>query len=66
MRFTMVIWMVEIIQVEARGIVEGLKLSWRRSYKQDEINHNNALLINIIRNGFASISNARKVRQIRE
>ncbi|MBA0676774.1 hypothetical protein Goari_018232, partial [Gossypium aridum] len=64
--FAMVTGMVEVFQVEARTMVEGLKLSWMKGYKQVQINYDNALLIDTIRNGFASISNIREVQLIHE
>ncbi|MBA0740174.1 hypothetical protein Gogos_013395 [Gossypium gossypioides] len=57
----MVIGMTEVFQVEARAVVEGLKLAWMKCYKHVEINCDNALLIDTICNGFGSISNIRKV-----
>ncbi|MBA0786559.1 hypothetical protein Gotri_026389 [Gossypium trilobum] len=64
--FAMVTGMAEVFQVEARAVVEGLKLAWMKGYKQVQINYDNALLIDTIRNGFASISNIREVQLIHE
>ncbi|MFQ6622279.1 hypothetical protein Gotur_002322 [Gossypium turneri] len=64
--FAMVTGMAEVFQVEARAVVEGLKLAWMKGYKQVQINYDNALLIDTIHNGFASISNIREVRLIHE
>ncbi|KAK5845809.1 hypothetical protein PVK06_002038 [Gossypium arboreum] len=64
--FAMVIGMADVFQVEVRVVVEGLKQAWMKGYKQVQINYNNALLIDTIRNGFASISNIREVRLIHE
>ncbi|MBA0703993.1 hypothetical protein Golax_016283 [Gossypium laxum] len=57
MGFNMVTEMDEIFKIEAQTIVEGMKLAWLKGYKQVEINCDNAMLIDTIRNGFASISN---------
>ncbi|MFQ6666122.1 hypothetical protein Gotur_032598 [Gossypium turneri] len=59
--FAMVTGMTKVFQVEARAVVEGLKLAWMKCYKHVEINCDNALLIDTICNGFGSISNIRDV-----
>ncbi|KAA3467341.1 endonuclease/exonuclease/phosphatase family protein [Gossypium australe] len=64
--FNMVTWMDEIFKIEARAIVEGMILAWLEGYKQVEINCDNAVLIDTICNGFASISNIAEVRLIHE
>ncbi|MBA0758181.1 hypothetical protein Gotri_021202 [Gossypium trilobum] len=56
--------MDEIFRIEARAIVEGMKLAWLKGYKQVEINCGNVMLIDTICNGFASISNIAEVRLI--
>lgn len=66
MGFAMKIGMANIFQVEALAILEGLKLVWQNGFKQVEVNGDNALLMDIIRNGFAAISNILKVRQMHE
>ncbi|KAH1073440.1 hypothetical protein J1N35_025768 [Gossypium stocksii] len=58
--------MDEIFMIEARAIVEGLKLAWLEGYKQVEINCDNGMLIDTICNGFAPISNIAEVRLIHE
>ncbi|MFQ6659700.1 hypothetical protein Gotur_028494 [Gossypium turneri] len=62
----MVTGMDEIFRIEARAIVEGMKLAWLKGYKQVEINCDNVMLINTICNEFASISNVAEVRLIHE
>ncbi|KAK5786085.1 hypothetical protein PVK06_040712 [Gossypium arboreum] len=64
--FAMATRIAEIFQVEARAIVEGMKLAWMKGYKQVEINCDNVLLIDTICNGFASISNIEEVWSIHE
>ncbi|MBA0696658.1 hypothetical protein Goari_003192 [Gossypium aridum] len=59
-------WMDEIFKIEARAIVEGMKLAWLKGFKQVEINYDNAMLIDTICNRFASISNIAEVRIIHE
>ncbi|MBA0696659.1 hypothetical protein Goari_003192, partial [Gossypium aridum] len=58
--------MDEIFKIEARAIVEGMKLAWLKGFKQVEINYDNAMLIDTICNRFASISNIAEVRIIHE
>ncbi|MBA0570929.1 hypothetical protein Golob_004529, partial [Gossypium lobatum] len=58
--------MDEIFKIEARTIVEGMKLAWLKGFKQVEINYDNAMLIDTICNGFASISNIAEVQIIHE
>ncbi|MBA0724270.1 hypothetical protein Golax_020972 [Gossypium laxum] len=64
--FNMVTGMDEIFRIEARAIVEGMKLAWLKGYKQVEINCDNVMLIDTIYNEFASISNIAEVRLIHE
>ncbi|MFQ6619525.1 hypothetical protein Gotur_000795 [Gossypium turneri] len=66
MDFNMVTEMDEIFKIEAQTIVEGMKLAWLKGYKQVEINCDNAMLIDTIHNGFASISNIVEVWLIQE
>ncbi|MBA0659879.1 hypothetical protein Goklo_011970 [Gossypium klotzschianum] len=56
----------DVFQIETRSVVEGLKLAWSKGFIQVEVNCDNAMLINTIRNGFASISNIAKVQLIHE
>ncbi|MBA0687018.1 hypothetical protein Goari_014581 [Gossypium aridum] len=49
--------MANIFQIEARAILEGLKLSWKRGFRQVEVESDNALLIDTIRNDFAENNN---------
>ncbi|MBA0645232.1 hypothetical protein Goklo_013354, partial [Gossypium klotzschianum] len=58
--------MADIFQIEARAILEGLKLAWMRGFRQVEVESDNALLIDSIRNGFAANSNTVEVQLIHE
>ncbi|MBA0742224.1 hypothetical protein Gogos_015302, partial [Gossypium gossypioides] len=62
----MVISMTNIFQIEARAILEGLKLSWKRGFRQVEVESDNALLIDTIRNDFAENNNTVEIRLIHE
>ncbi|MBA0572160.1 hypothetical protein Golob_002518, partial [Gossypium lobatum] len=62
----MVISMADIFQIEAQGILEGLKLAWMRGFRQVEMESDNALLIDTIRNDFVENSNIVEVRLIHE
>ncbi|MBA0708698.1 hypothetical protein Golax_023794 [Gossypium laxum] len=64
--FEMVTSMASIFQIEAQAILEGLKLAWMRGFRQVEVESNNALLIDTIRNNFAANSNTIEVRLIHE
>ncbi|MBA0815160.1 hypothetical protein Gohar_020925, partial [Gossypium harknessii] len=46
----MVTGMDEIFRIEARVIIEGMKLAWLKGYKQVEINCDNVMLTNTICN----------------
>ncbi|KAH1108523.1 hypothetical protein J1N35_012291 [Gossypium stocksii] len=50
----MVIGMAHVLEIEARAILEGLKLAWMRGFRQVEVESDNALLIDSIRNGFVA------------
>ncbi|MBA0574462.1 hypothetical protein Golob_001658 [Gossypium lobatum] len=64
--FKMVTVVSNVFQIEARAVVEGLKLIWSRGFKQVEVDCDNAMLIDTIRNGFALINNIEEVRLIHE
>ncbi|KAH1108370.1 hypothetical protein J1N35_012138 [Gossypium stocksii] len=55
--FEMVTSMAGIFQIEAQAILEGFKLAWMKGFKQVEVESNNALLIDTIRNNFVANSN---------
>ncbi|MBA0651940.1 hypothetical protein Goklo_019230, partial [Gossypium klotzschianum] len=56
----------DVFQVKAQIVVEGLKLVWPKDFTQVEIDCDNAMLNDTIRNGFASISYITEVRLIHE
>ncbi|KAH1039050.1 hypothetical protein J1N35_040793, partial [Gossypium stocksii] len=64
--FEMVIGMADIFQIEARAIFEGLKLAWMRGFRQVDVERDNALLIDTIRNNFVANSIIVEVRLIHE
>lgn len=43
--------------VEARAILEGLRIAWEKGYKQLEIECNNALLVEFLLAGSSTSSN---------
>ncbi|MBA0850059.1 hypothetical protein Goshw_024642 [Gossypium schwendimanii] len=49
--------------VEARAILEGLKLVWDRGFRQVELECDNAMLIEFIRNGWASKVKSRHIQR---
>ncbi|KAK5772432.1 hypothetical protein PVK06_048721 [Gossypium arboreum] len=64
--FEMVPSMADIFPIEARGILEDLKLAWMRGFRQVEVESNNTMLIDTIRNDFATNGNTIEVQLIRE
>ncbi|KAK5774435.1 hypothetical protein PVK06_042290 [Gossypium arboreum] len=52
--------------IEAKAILEGLKLAWAKEFKCVEMESDNAMLIEIIRNGLATVSSVAEVRQIHD
>ncbi|MBA0642258.1 hypothetical protein Goklo_026681 [Gossypium klotzschianum] len=52
--FTFMIISRQLPKVEAKAILEGLKLVWDRGFRQVELECDNAMLIEFIRNGWAS------------
>ncbi|MBA0635277.1 hypothetical protein Godav_022187 [Gossypium davidsonii] len=66
MGFDMVTEVSDVFQVKAQIVVEGLKLVWPKDFTQVEIDCDNAMLNDTIRNGFASISYITEVRLIHE
>ncbi|MBA0622738.1 hypothetical protein Godav_008252, partial [Gossypium davidsonii] len=61
----MTVGLTDILQVEVRVVLEGLKLAWDRGFRQIELECDSAMLIEFIRNGWASMSNDGKIRGIR-
>lgn len=62
--FNMTIGLLNILQVEARAVLEGMKLAWDRGFKKIEVEYDNALLIELIQNGWTSMSNVDEIRGI--
>lgn len=54
--------MFDIFQVKIRVVLEGLKLGFR----QAELKNDNALLIDVIRNGLIAVNNIDEIRMIHE
>ncbi|MBA0607968.1 hypothetical protein Godav_020224 [Gossypium davidsonii] len=52
--------LVDIFQVEAKAMLEGLKLAWERGFRKVEVETDNALLLEILRSGFACVNNIAK------
>ncbi|MBA0618856.1 hypothetical protein Godav_028139, partial [Gossypium davidsonii] len=50
--------------VEARAMLEGLKIAWVRSFRQVEVGSDNALLVDILRNGLTGTNSVVEVRMI--
>ncbi|MBA0816957.1 hypothetical protein Gohar_001563, partial [Gossypium harknessii] len=63
-RFGMVRRLTNIFHVEARTMLEGLKIAWARDFHQVEVESDNALLVDILRNGLAGTNNVAEVRMI--
>ncbi|KAH1091656.1 hypothetical protein J1N35_018913 [Gossypium stocksii] len=49
--FGTVTGLTDIFQVEAKVMIEGLKLAWARGFQQVEVESDNALLVDILQNG---------------
>ncbi|MBA0686389.1 hypothetical protein Goari_013995, partial [Gossypium aridum] len=52
--------------IEARAILEGLKLAWNRGFKQVELESDNAMLIETIWNGLTPVSSVDEIRKIHD
>ncbi|KAK5832800.1 hypothetical protein PVK06_016603 [Gossypium arboreum] len=46
--FAMIIGVSDVFQIEARAVVEGLKLAWSKGFNQVKVNCDNAMLIDTI------------------
>ncbi|KAK5813023.1 hypothetical protein PVK06_028469 [Gossypium arboreum] len=60
--FGMVTGLVDIFQVEAKVMLEGLKLAYERGFRQVEVETDNALLLEILHFGFSCVNNIAEVR----
>ncbi|MBA0734080.1 hypothetical protein Gogos_018030, partial [Gossypium gossypioides] len=49
--------MSDIFSIEAKAVLEGLKLAWNRGFRQAKLECDNVLLVDVLRNGLAAISN---------
>ncbi|MFQ6631245.1 hypothetical protein Gotur_008821 [Gossypium turneri] len=61
--FGMVTGLADIFQVEARAMIEGLKLAWAHGFQQ-VVESDNALLVDILQNGLAENNSVAEVRMI--
>ncbi|MBA0590994.1 hypothetical protein Gorai_019682 [Gossypium raimondii] len=57
----MVTGLIDIFQVEARAMLESLKIAWVRGFRQVEVESDNALLVDILRNGLAGTNSVVKL-----
>lgn len=53
----MVVGITYIFQIEARVVVEGLRLTWDKSFIQVELESDNALPIEVLQTELAAVSN---------
>ncbi|MBA0769812.1 hypothetical protein Gotri_018509 [Gossypium trilobum] len=53
-------------KIEARAILEGLKLAWNRGFKRVELESDNAMLIETIRSGLTPVSSVDEIRKIHD
>ncbi|MBA0859796.1 hypothetical protein Goshw_010830, partial [Gossypium schwendimanii] len=52
--------------IEARALLEGLKLAWAKRYRRVEIETDNSILVTIILNGQATNKNYSEVKLIQD
>ncbi|MBA0813798.1 hypothetical protein Gohar_027620, partial [Gossypium harknessii] len=64
--FRMRTGMFDIFSIEAKVVLEGLKLAWNRGFGQAELECDNVLLVDVLRNGLATISSIVEIRLIHE
>ncbi|XP_016694480.1 uncharacterized protein [Gossypium hirsutum] len=50
--------------VETIAVLEGLKLAWDWGFSQIELEHDNSMLIELIQNGWVTVSNVDAIRGI--
>ncbi|MBA0857067.1 hypothetical protein Goshw_007018 [Gossypium schwendimanii] len=61
--FGMVTGLTDIFQVEARAMIEGLKLAWAHGFQQ-VVESDNAILVDILQNGLVENNSVAEVRMI--
>ncbi|KAH1123143.1 hypothetical protein J1N35_006303 [Gossypium stocksii] len=61
----MVTSLVDIFQVEAKAMLEGLKLAWEWGFRQVELETDNALLLEILRSSFTCVNNVNNIAKVR-
>ncbi|KAK5795439.1 hypothetical protein PVK06_036705 [Gossypium arboreum] len=64
--FRMRTGMSGIFSIEAKIVLEGLKLAWNRDFRQVELECDIVLLVDVLRNGLAAISSIAEIRLIHE
>ncbi|MBA0716316.1 hypothetical protein Golax_015156, partial [Gossypium laxum] len=52
------------VKVEARAMLEGLKIAWVCGFRRVEVESDNVLLVDILRNGLTGTKSVVKVRMI--
>lgn len=62
----MVVGITYIFQIEARVVVEGLRLTWDKSFIQVELESDNALPIEVLQTELAAVSNVVEIRIIND
>ncbi|MBA0605008.1 hypothetical protein Godav_017624 [Gossypium davidsonii] len=62
--FAMRVSVSDIFQIEERAIYEGLFLAWQKGFRKVVIKSDNALLVDLIGNGYAADSNISEWRLI--
>ncbi|MBA0665362.1 hypothetical protein Goklo_005223, partial [Gossypium klotzschianum] len=60
--FRMRTGMFDIFSIEANVVLEGLKLAWNRGFRQAELECDNVLLVDVLRNGLATISSIGEIK----
>ncbi|MBA0799343.1 hypothetical protein Gohar_009864 [Gossypium harknessii] len=62
----MTVGLLGILQVEVKAILEGIELAWNRGFREVELESDNTMLIEFIRNGWASMSNVDEIKCIHD
>ncbi|MBA0712173.1 hypothetical protein Golax_011291 [Gossypium laxum] len=62
----MTIGLIGILQVEVKAILKDIELAWNRGFRQVELESDNTMLNEFIRNGWASMSNVDEIKCIHD
>lgn len=57
---------IDILSIEAKAVLIGMEIVWDKSFRQVEVECDNAMLMENVWNGLAAMTNIDEVRRIHD